>query len=86
MTKPPAWNPHHPVTEKLEDQWHKIVALLMLRDGVRKTVIPAEFIEQMANDPLGMNIAIRIDDTIGITLEIVSDADGRKMAEREGGI
>lgn len=85
MTKPAAWNPHHPVTESMNDQWHKIVALLMYRDGVRKTVIPPEIVDQMVNDPLGLNVAIRIDDTMGITLELLGDAEARKIAEKEGG-
>lgn len=78
-------NPHHAVTDTMREQWAKVVALLMYRDGDFETVIPADVVHRACADPRGLNIAIQIDDERGITLRLVGHAEAERLADREGG-
>lgn len=80
-------NPNHAVTKFMDnDQWAKIVALLLYRDGVTLSVISPATLERLAADKRRLNVAIRFDDKTGIELHLVDEETARKMARNEGGL
>jgi hypothetical protein len=81
----PTGNPNHPVTKFMEEQWQKIVALLVLKTGDR-AVITLEEIRRMVDRPGGANVTVRISDETGIELRIVDDAEAERLAREEGGL
>lgn len=74
-------NPNHPVTREAHDLWHKIAALLVMREG-DSVIIPESDIARME----GKAITVRFTDGVGIELNIVSMADGERLARKEGGL
>jgi hypothetical protein len=44
-------NPHHPVTEELHEQWHKICLLLMKRLGKREILITVDEVNAAFDSP-----------------------------------
>jgi hypothetical protein len=75
-------NPNHPVTSRMRDQWHKILALVMLKHGLTKVTITPEDIADAAGK---MNVAVG---EFGGALEVwlVDDAEAVELARREGGL
>lgn len=74
-------NPKHPVTREAHNHWHKIAALLVLRTGQKKVVIPTSEIMKLE----GLNITIRFDDAIGIELTLVDGKEAIDLLRKEGG-
>ncbi len=74
-------NPNHPVTREAHDLWHKVAALLVAMKGGRVT-IPESEIQKLE----GSAITIQFIDGVGIELNIVSMAEGEKLAKQEGGL
>jgi hypothetical protein len=74
-------NPNHPVTREAHDLWHKIAALLVMREGGSVTIPESEItlIE-------GQAITVRFTDGVGIELNIVSMEEGERLAKAEGGL
>ena len=79
-------NPNHPVTQFMDTEWAKIVALLMYRDGITETVIPDEVVTRFADDPQGCNVAIKFTDGVGIEIFLVDDQEAERLARKEGGL
>lgn len=77
-------NPNHPTTMAAHEQWHKIVALLMLKMGVKEAVISPEEIARLEGSDT--NIAIRFDDKVGIMLMLVNSTEARLLVRQEGGL
>jgi hypothetical protein len=84
--KTPTGNPNHPVSQSVEGQWHKIAAMLVSRTGKRRLVITLAEVEKLANAPEGINITVRFDDSQGIVLTLVTDAEAERLAKEEGGL
>jgi hypothetical protein len=80
------FNPNHPVTKAVHDQWHKIAALLLYEKGFRRWVIPEKLVRQLSDEPGGLNITIRFIDGVGIELRLVTDTEAERLAEQEGGL
>lgn len=78
-------NPDHPVTQAMDGQWAKIVALLMYRDGVTATTIPPDVVERASNDPRGLNVAITLSDERGIVLLLLDNDAAEQVAKAAGG-
>lgn len=72
-------NPQHPVTESVHDQWHKIVALLMIKHGWTKTVITHKDIEALINRKEGTNVTI-CEKEDGVHLELVDNKTAHLLA------
>lgn len=77
-----ALNPNHPVTRMLDDQWHKLAALAVLKAGGH-VVITME--DLLAFAPGDLNITVQeLPD--GIHLRIVDRAEAERLARKEGGL
>ena len=81
--KPMELNPHHPTTRKFSDQWHKLLAVMMHKNGVTHVVITAADVE--AATATGLNISVQeLKD--GIHLRLVDDETAIQLARQHGGI
>ena len=79
-----ALNPNHPVVKEAEEQWYKLCAILIHKQGLAEIKITAEDIEKFANSGRA-NISIYPkDDTI--TLRLHTDAEAEKLAREAGGL
>lgn len=68
-------NPHHPVTEKLRDSWHKICLILMLKLEQREVVITQKEIDAMIASPYKNIIAHDKHDGLHIILATDAEAE-----------
>jgi hypothetical protein len=75
-------NPNHPATKAAHDHWHKIAALLMAKMGTNHVIISPEEIMGLE----GKNITVRFDDTKGIELRLLSEAESMALLRKEGGL
>ena len=76
-------NPNHPVTMSLSENWHKIVALLVLQQGGRVTIKLSE-VTAVADGP-EMAIAVKYTEE-GIELFTMTAKEGERLAAQEGGL
>jgi hypothetical protein len=77
-------NPNHPVTAEVRDQWHKLVAILMVHFGIKEFVITEGIINAMPRD-----LAVVFDSRKlrgDAVLRLVSMKDAMDMAKKEGGL
>lgn len=75
-------NPNHEVTQKMNGQWHKIVAILMKKLGANEVVITANDIVEM-----GCDAAIAIQEQPdGLHIKMIDMETAILMAEKEGGL
>lgn len=77
-------NPHHPVTEKVHDHWHKICAMLLVRLGVKiddgEIIITLDDVQRL--DALGQGTIIIHDTHDGLHLRLASEAEAEKWLRR----
>lgn len=79
-------NPNHPVTNEMRQQWHKLLAITMWKYGVDRLVITSDEIDRfIADHPDGVNVTVEPTGKI-LTVWIVNDEEGRRLAKREGGL
>jgi hypothetical protein len=77
-------NPNHPVTRTMAGQWHKIVALLMVKFGQSHIEISVdEITKALAGDMKAVTIRERDN---AIVLELVSMKEAERLAREEGGL
>jgi hypothetical protein len=74
-------NPNHPTVQKVQDQWYKLCAILVARSPGKKTTIPLDEVLRIE----GMAITIK-DTAGGIELQVVTMAEGERLAKMEGGL
>lgn len=72
-------NPNHPVTSKMHNHWHKIVAILVNRIPKGKTTIAADEVAALDGKAIVMK-----ETASGIELVIVSMEEGERLARKEG--
>ena len=77
-------NPNHGVTQELREQWHKLCALVLFKSGAKEIRITAEDIERFTKSGLGAITARPKGDVI--TLTLVSEAEGARLARKDGGL
>lgn len=77
-----ALNPNHPTTRALEDQWHKIAALIMHKMGIDHVVISAQDIASMG----GAKAVTAQELSDGLHFRLVDYVTGEKLARMEGGL
>lgn len=77
-------NPDHPVTNEMREQWHKIVALLMMQRGETEVEITLQEIQAMtlAVEPQAVVIEEKGD---RLLLRLVSMAEAQRLASLGGG-
>ena len=76
-------NPNHPMTSTMHDQWHKIVALLMLKLRQKHVEISAADIEKLVKNPSAVTIQTKGEKLI---LDLVPMAEAERLAKKEGGL
>ena len=79
---PESYNPNHPMVRATNDSWHKIVALLMQKQGLTEVIISGRDVANLAKRALCIVVS---EDQRGIVLSLVSDAEGQKLAAKHGG-
>lgn len=77
-------NPNHPVVTALDDQWHKIVAVMMLKLGLTEIVLTYEDVEAVTGQAK-RNIAAKENED-GLRLWLVTDEEGMQLARENGGL
>lgn len=86
-------NPNHPVVQKLHDQWHTIVALLVHKYGYAiggtiggpqdtELLITQDDINSFRRD----GAIIVVEDEFGIHLKLINKDIAMRMARKEGGL
>lgn len=89
MKKPDEWNPNHPVTREMRDQWHKIAAILMLKFGKDDVEITTADIEQLANSNKANIVCRPSGGKAGwasvLRIQLVSDEEARRLSKLAGG-
>ena len=79
---PESYNPNHPMVRATNDSWHKIVALLMQKQGLTEVIISGRDVAHLSKKALCIVVS---EDQRGIVLRLVSDAEGQKLAAKQGG-
>jgi hypothetical protein len=80
-------NPNHPVTEELHEQWHKIVAILMLKMGVRELELHPEDVIR-AVDQFSGTMPVLVADARNnrFVLRLMSYDEALALMRSEGGL
>lgn len=87
MKHGPAINPNHPVTQVMDDQWHKLCALALHILGRDTVVITATDLEALnARFPDGGPIIVVHSHADCIELRLISAAEGARLAAKHGGL
>ena len=77
-------NPNHPVTSAMNNQWHKIVAVLLHKLGLKHIDITPADLTAFANSGLGA-VTIRTEHEV-IELNLITFEEGERLARIEGGL
>lgn len=78
-------NPNHPVTARMRDEWHKVVALLLHKYELGHVVLTGEDVQRFgAEHPDSVVMLFDRDD--GIHLKIITRAEGERLAAEHGGL
>jgi len=77
------FNPDHPVTEAIHDNWHKLCASVMHKLGREKVTISIADIEEFAALP-EMPVMLCHDHDNVIDLILLPESEARKMAAKQG--
>ena len=79
---PASYNPDHPMVRATNDSWHKIVALLMQKQGLTEVIISERDVANLSKKALCIVVS---EDQRGIVLRLTSDTEGQKLAAKHGG-
>lgn len=79
------FNPNHPVTQALDDQWHKLLALVLVKLGQERVVLTSEDVAAVAARP-GGTVVIAHASRGSIEVRIVTEAEGEALARKAGGL
>lgn len=75
-------NPNHAVTQMMHDNWHKVVALMMVRFGITEFRITEEMVRSMPTDK-----AVAFDARGGAAIvRFISLEEAKRLAIKEGGL
>ena len=77
------YDPNHPATRTVREQWHKFCAILMLRMGRTSVDITREDVDQLLKADVDIVVDTR---SGGLTLRLVSPEEGERLAREEGGL
>jgi hypothetical protein len=81
---PRALNPNHPVTKEIDEQWYKICAVLMHKQGLTEVTITQADLESFLASGRA-NISVYPSGDI-MTLRLHTDEEARKLAREAGGL
>lgn len=79
-------NPNNPLVRQARDHWHKIAALIMIKQGLKEIRFSIKDVEKLSAG----NVNIVIDGRQGrltgdLIVKIVDDTTAAELARREGG-
>lgn len=77
-------NPNHPVTSAMNEQWHKIVAVLLHKFGLNHTEITPQDLNAFAKSGLGA-VTVKTENEV-IELNLISFEEAERLAKIEGGL
>jgi len=77
-------NPNHGVVAELREQWYKMCAIIMFKQGLTRVVITNDDIERFVNSGYANIVAHPHGNVITITL--VTDKEAARLARKEGGL
>jgi hypothetical protein len=81
---PHALNPNHPVVKEAEEQWYKLCAVLIHKQGLTEVKITSADLDAFMRSGRA-NITIHPSaDTI--TLRLVTDEEAQRLARQAGGL
>lgn len=81
---PIAGNPNHPVVKETQEQWYKLCAILMHKQGLTEVEITAADIDAfMHSGRANITVHPKHDRYI---LRLVSDEEGARLAREAGGL
>ena len=76
-------NPNHPATQAVREQWHKIAAIIMVKQGLTEMEITPDDINHLA----ALDQAILADCRGGrFVIRMMDEKDAMKLARAEGGL
>ena len=76
---PKAINPEHPVVKGLEEQWHKLLAIVLIKLNVSEVVITSKDVLALESKfPGQMACILAHDKKDGIHLSVISESEARK--------
>jgi hypothetical protein len=81
---PVVGNPNHPVVREMQEQWYKLCAIVMHKQGLTQIEITDADIEAFMRSGRA-NITVHPSGNV-ITLRLVSDAEAEGLARQEGGL
>lgn len=79
-------NPRHPVTQAADGNWHKFLALVMHKSGIDTIDLSEKDINGLVNRYPGQMATVVVREMAKervIRLSIVSEAEGRRLANAE---
>lgn len=76
-------NPNHPTTQALDGNWHKIVAILLVKHGINHTVITLDDLKTLDSGGAFMTVQELPD---GIHLRLVDEETAHRLARENGGL
>lgn len=80
-------NPNHPTTQAVSGEWHKFLAILMLKLGHNHLVITETDVQEFVDSGFG---AVTVKDGENgdghLHFRLVSMADAERLAREEGGL
>lgn len=79
-------NPNHPVTSTLHDHWHKVAAVVMLKQGLTEMEITEEDLAQLET-ALGSGGGVVADARNGrFVIRLMGRSEIEALARKEGGL
>lgn len=78
-----ALNPNHPVTQMASENWHKLLAVLMLKLGIENIHLTEADVARMGDNQKAILMHAHAD---SIELKIVSLEEGARLAREHGGL
>lgn len=79
-------NPNHPVSQQADGQWHKLLAVVMLKQGLKKVELTIEDVKRVAAGNVNIVLDARGEAQSGkMTIRIVDDQEAERLAAEAGG-
>lgn len=75
-------NPNHPVTTVMREQWHKVVALLMIHHGQDHVVITENDLKRLQ---AGTAVVVK-EENDGLHLRLVDGETAQRLVGQAGGL
>lgn len=77
-------NPEHPVTSAMHDHWHKIVALIMYKQGLKEVKITMDDMHELQKQ-YANTMPVVIVEEIGevLSVRIITEQEGQDLINKQ---